>query len=70
VVARSSAEAEYQGMAQGVCKLLWIKQVFQDLGIDYEMPMSLHCDNKTAMKLLIILFNMIVPNMLKSSDIS
>ncbi|XP_061346367.1 uncharacterized mitochondrial protein AtMg00810-like [Gastrolobium bilobum] len=27
VVARSSAEAEYKGMAQGVCELLWIKKV-------------------------------------------
>ena len=24
VVARSSAEGEYRGMTQGVCKLLWI----------------------------------------------
>ena len=27
VVARSSAEVEYWGMAHGVCELLWIKQV-------------------------------------------
>ncbi|BBG94842.1 HXXXD-type acyl-transferase family protein [Prunus dulcis] len=27
VVSRSSAEAEYQGMAQGVCELLWIRRL-------------------------------------------
>ena len=51
VVARSSAEAEYRGMAHGVCELIWIKNVLQDLGIDYEKPMSLHCDNKAAIEI-------------------
>ena len=27
VVARSSAEAEYRGMAQGVCELLWLRNL-------------------------------------------
>ena len=51
MVARSSAEAEYRGMAHGVCELLWIKQVLQDLGIDYETSMNLHCDNKAAIEI-------------------
>ena len=38
-------------MAHGVCELLWIKQVLQDLRINYEMPMSLHCDNKIAIEI-------------------
>ena len=48
MVARSSVEAEYRGMAHGVCELLWIKQVLQDLRIDYGTSMGLHCDNKAA----------------------
>ncbi|CAL8080023.1 unnamed protein product [Prunus armeniaca] len=32
VVSRSSAEAEYRGMAQGVCKLLWLRRLLRDLG--------------------------------------
>ena len=51
VVARSSAEAEYRGMAHGVCELLWIKQVLQDLGIECETSMGLHCDNKSAIEI-------------------
>ena len=33
VVARSSAEAEFRGMAHGVCELLWIQRVLTELGI-------------------------------------
>lgn len=51
VVAKSSAKAKYRGMAYGVCELLWVKNVLQDLGIDYEKPMSLHCDNKAAIEI-------------------
>ncbi|CAL2272271.1 unnamed protein product [Prunus armeniaca] len=31
VVSRSSAEAEYHGMAQGVCELLWLRRLWRDL---------------------------------------
>ncbi|XP_061348292.1 uncharacterized protein LOC133293706 [Gastrolobium bilobum] len=51
VVARSSAEAEFRGMAHGVCELLWIKSILQDLGICYNQPMELHCDNKAAIEI-------------------
>ena len=51
LVARSSVEAEYQGMTHDVCELLWIKHVLQDLRIDYRTSMSLHCDNKVAIKI-------------------
>lgn len=48
VVARSSAEAEFRGMAHGICELLWIKRVLSDLGIEHTKPMNLYCDNKAA----------------------
>ena len=51
VVARSSAEAEYRGMAHGVCELLWIRNVLKDLRIKYREPMDLHCDNKAAIEI-------------------
>nr|XP_011465868.1 PREDICTED: putative disease resistance RPP13-like protein 3 [Fragaria vesca subsp. vesca] len=48
VVARSSVEAEYRGMAHGVCELLWLKNVLQDLGVKPKCAMQLYCDNKAA----------------------
>ena len=48
MAARSSAEAEYRGMAQGVCELLWIKNLLQKLKIPHTLPMKLFCDNKVA----------------------
>ncbi|CAL8131707.1 unnamed protein product [Prunus armeniaca] len=48
VVSRSSAEAEYRGMAHGVCELLWIRRLLTELGFKPEKPLELHCDNKPA----------------------
>jgi hypothetical protein len=48
VVARLSAEAEFRGMAHGVCELMWIRNILRDLGIEYTEPMNLFCDNKAA----------------------
>ncbi|CAL8132823.1 unnamed protein product [Prunus armeniaca] len=51
VVARSSAEAEYRGMAHGVCELLWIKHVLTELGFKPKKPMKLYCDNIAAINI-------------------
>ena len=48
VVARSSVEAEYRGMALGICEILWLKLLLRDLGIKHDQPMKLFCDNKVA----------------------
>ncbi|BBH05359.1 transposable element gene [Prunus dulcis] len=48
VVSRSSAEAEYHGMAHGVCELLWLRRLLRDLGFGPKKPIDLHCDNKAA----------------------
>ena len=48
VVARSSAEAEYRGMALGVCELLWLRNILRDLGIKPQETMKLYCDNTSA----------------------
>ncbi|KAH9685409.1 protein kinase domain-containing protein [Citrus sinensis] len=47
-VARSSAEAEYRGMALGVCEGLWISFILNDLGYPSQQPIQLYCDNKAA----------------------
>ncbi|KAI3447048.1 hypothetical protein Pfo_003713, partial [Paulownia fortunei] len=51
VVARSSAEAEFRAMAQGVCELLWFKFILEDLNIRWDGPMRLYCDNKSAINI-------------------
>eukprot|EP00253_Pinus_taeda_P025708 PITA_25708 len=48
VVARSSAETEYRGMAKAICELLWIRNLLQDLHMKQVGPMKLYCDNKAA----------------------
>ncbi|PNX61308.1 putative copia-type protein, partial [Trifolium pratense] len=51
VVTRSSAEAEFRAMAQGICELLWLKIILEDLKIKWEEPMKLYCDNKSAISI-------------------
>ena len=47
-MSQSSVEAEYRGMAQGVCELLWLRRWLRDLGFRPQKPMDLYCDNKAA----------------------
>ena len=51
VVARSSAEAEFRAMAQGVCELLWIKIILTELKLAPSGSMRLYCDNKAAINI-------------------
>ena len=37
-------------MAQGICELLWMKIVLDDLKIKYEVPMKF-CDNKSTISI-------------------
>ncbi|RVW67330.1 Retrovirus-related Pol polyprotein from transposon RE1 [Vitis vinifera] len=48
VVARSSAEAEFRGMALGLCEALWLRLLLQDLGYLSKQPIRLFCNNKAA----------------------
>jgi hypothetical protein len=48
VVALSSAEAEFQGMAKGLCELLWLKRLLAEIGFAPSSEMNLFCDNKAA----------------------
>ncbi|KZV22697.1 Cysteine-rich RLK (receptor-like protein kinase) 8 [Dorcoceras hygrometricum] len=51
VVARSSAEAELRAVANGVCELLWVRRVLKELQLEFEAPMKLFCDNKSAINI-------------------
>ena len=48
MVARSSAEAEFRGMACGLCELLWLKGLLEDFGFEPKETMKLYCDNTSA----------------------
>ena len=51
VVALSSAEAEFRGMVKGLCELLWLKRLLEEIGYSFESPMNLFCDNKAAIEI-------------------
>ncbi|RVX03304.1 Retrovirus-related Pol polyprotein from transposon RE1 [Vitis vinifera] len=48
VVALSSAEAKFRGMAKELCELLWIKRLLIKLGFASVSEIDLFCDNKAA----------------------
>jgi hypothetical protein len=48
VVALSSAEAEFRGMAKGLCELLWLKRLLIEIGFAPNCEMNFFCDNKAA----------------------
>ena len=51
VVTRSSAEAEYRAMSQGICEEIWLQEVLYDLYQDFEVSVKLFRDNKIAMSI-------------------
>ena len=52
MVAKSSAEAKFRAMAQGICELLWIKIILTDLEITLKEPiMRLYYDNQDAINI-------------------
>ena len=51
VVARSSAEAEFRSVAHGICEVLWIRRLLEDLKISSPLPMKIYCDNKAAISI-------------------
>ncbi|RVW20357.1 hypothetical protein VitviT2T_022833 [Vitis vinifera] len=48
VVALSSAEAKFRGMAKGLCELLWLRRLLTEIGFAPDSEMMLFCDNKVA----------------------
>ena len=51
VVARFSVELEFRAIAQGVCELLQLKIILDDLRIKWEGPIKLYCDNKSTINI-------------------
>ena len=51
VVALSSAEAEFRGIAKGLAELLWIRKLMFELGFPSKDAAELRCDNKAAISI-------------------
>ncbi|KAI3788114.1 hypothetical protein L2E82_00783 [Cichorium intybus] len=50
-VSRSSTESEYRALATVTCEVLWLLKLLKDLGLNYKVPISLYCDNQSAILL-------------------
>ena len=48
MVAKSNEKTEFRAMANGVCKLLWLKIIVEDLKVKQERTTRLHCDNNST----------------------
>ena len=51
VVARSSAEAEFRAMAQGICERIWLNRLLEELRVPSKHPIVLYCDNQAAISI-------------------
>ncbi|KAI3739249.1 hypothetical protein L2E82_29648 [Cichorium intybus] len=51
VVALSSAEAEFRGIARGLAEILWIKKLLTELGLPPKGTSRMMCDNKAAIQI-------------------
>ena len=51
VVALSSAEAEFRGIAKGITEILWIRKLLGELGFVQGQASPLYCDNKAAISI-------------------
>ncbi|KAL8093432.1 hypothetical protein AgCh_035348 [Apium graveolens] len=48
-VSRSSSEAEYRAMGSSASEITWIIRLLADFGITDLKPVTLHCDNQSAL---------------------
>ncbi|KAJ0617795.1 putative RNA-directed DNA polymerase [Helianthus annuus] len=51
VVALSSAEAEFRGIARGLSEVLWIRKLLEDIGFSQKAPSKVMCDNTAAIQI-------------------
>ena len=51
VVVRSSVEAEFRVVAQGMCEGLWLQKLLEELHITIEFSIKLYCDNKAVISI-------------------
>ena len=50
-VALSSCEAEFLALSEALKEALWLYQVFHELDLEYDDPITIHVDNQAAINL-------------------
>ncbi|CAO2838095.1 unnamed protein product [Amaranthus hypochondriacus] len=48
-VSKSSSEAEYRSMANASSEVVWVVRLLEELGLTSLRPVTLHCDNMSAL---------------------
>ena len=66
VVARSRVKAKFRAMAHGICELLWLKSILNDLKIKWQQPMKLYYGNKSTIN---IAHNLVQHNLTKHVEV-
>ncbi|GKA43254.1 hypothetical protein Tco_0735978 [Tanacetum coccineum] len=52
-LSKSSAEAGYRAMSSTTCEVMWILNVLKDLNVDGLIPVTLFCDYKSAIQIVV-----------------
>ncbi|GJY26759.1 ribonuclease H-like domain-containing protein [Tanacetum coccineum] len=54
-LSKSSTEAKYRALASVTSEVIWILKILKDLQIENLLPVSLHCDSNSAIKISYII---------------
>ena len=50
-MALSSSEVEFHGMTKGLCELMWLRGLMEEIGYSSRPTIRLFCDNKVAIQI-------------------
>ncbi|GJR93404.1 ribonuclease H-like domain-containing protein [Tanacetum coccineum] len=50
-LSKSSTEVEYRALASVTSEVIWILKILKDLNVENLLPVSLHCDSNSAIKI-------------------
>nr|GEZ47391.1 putative reverse transcriptase, RNA-dependent DNA polymerase, Gag-polypeptide of LTR copia-type [Tanacetum cinerariifolium] len=52
-LSKSSTKAEYRSLGSAACEIIWILKIMKDLKVEVNLPVSLLCDNKAVLQLVV-----------------
>ncbi|WMV20224.1 hypothetical protein MTR67_013609 [Solanum verrucosum] len=52
-VSRSSAEAEYRSLVALIAEVVWVTNLFKELGLRLDKLVIIHCNNKAAIHIVV-----------------